>query len=299
MQVMRKNEILSFMPFVIFLIFALVRYLSFFQPKLFLTLNRETKMHIFQNTITNSLYWDDIITISLGIITLLIILKNKKVAVIISSILIGIEIAFLNVQSLMPLQGEFVLWFLPFISLLIYIEYMGKWKIINRPKSWKNLLYSCIPVLLFFEGMVLGLWVLFSIFPEYMTYSPLWRIIQLEYEVFYAFSLLSSGMVFLVCWGFLIKPLISKTGKFFKINQEYRANVIISPRVILTIAIVVSAFFAIYPYMPTFNQEFFWVSTDDHNYQLFIAQVQNHDEIIDQVRQAFLGTSSGDRTVTL
>ena len=299
MQIMRKNEILTFIPFVIFLIFALVRYLSFFQPRIFLTLNRETKQHLFQNTITGNLYWDDIMLISLGIVTLLIILKNKKIAIAISAVLVGIEIIFQSVQSLIPFQGEFVLWFLPGVCILIYLEYMTKRKIISRPKSWKNLLYAAVPVLLFFEAVVFSLWIAFSLFPQYITHSPFWRIIQLEYEVFYAFSLLSSGMIFLVCWGFLIKPAISKTGKFFKINQEFRANVIIPPRVILTIAIVVSAFFAIYPFMPTFNPEFFWVSTDDHNYQLFIAQVQNHDNIIDQVRQAFLGTSSGDRPLTL
>lgn len=80
-------------------------------------------------------------------------------------------------------------------------------------------------------------------------------------------------------------------------TPSFRPNVIFAPRVVLAIAISLSVVFAVYPYLPTINPQYTWISVDDFNYQQFLRQFEKNS-LQDVIRKSFV-ISSGDRPITL
>ena len=81
-------------------------------------------------------------------------------------------------------------------------------------------------------------------------------------------------------------------------DSRFRANVLFSPKIVLSIAVGISVVFVVYPYIPTVNPHYTWVSVDDFNYQQFLNQMHQQPTILEQVKEAFT-VSSGDRPLTL
>lgn len=82
------------------------------------------------------------------------------------------------------------------------------------------------------------------------------------------------------------------------VDPKFSPNVFFSPKVMLGVAIVISVVFAVYPYLPTINPHYTWVSVDDFNYQQFLGQMHLQQSISDKVRSAFT-ISGGDRPLTM
>jgi hypothetical protein len=81
-------------------------------------------------------------------------------------------------------------------------------------------------------------------------------------------------------------------------DPKYAPNILYNSKVMLSLALVISAIFAVYPYLPTINPDFTWVSVDDFNYQQFLKQVHEQDSLAGKVGKAF-EVSSGDRPLTM
>ncbi|MGQ0637733.1 MAG: hypothetical protein ACT4N1_00005 [Nitrososphaerota archaeon] len=81
-------------------------------------------------------------------------------------------------------------------------------------------------------------------------------------------------------------------------DSSFRPNVVFSPKIMLAVAFGISIVFAFYPYLPTINPHYTWVSVDDFNYQQFLNQMHQQQTIQEKLQEAFV-ISSGDRPLTL
>ena len=66
----------------------------------------------------------------------------------------------------------------------------------------------------------------------------------------------------------------------------------------LSVAIAVSVVFAAYPYFPTLNPDYLWMSVDDRAYQDYLIDMGQNKNEIDLVQRAFK-LAQGDRPLTL
>ena len=81
-------------------------------------------------------------------------------------------------------------------------------------------------------------------------------------------------------------------------DSGFRPNILFSPKIMLAVAVGISIVFAFYPYLPTINPHYTWVSVDDFNYQQFLNQMNQRDTIPEKLQEAF-AISSGDRPLTM
>jgi hypothetical protein len=81
-------------------------------------------------------------------------------------------------------------------------------------------------------------------------------------------------------------------------EPNFRPNILFNPMAMLVFAVALSVLFAIYPYLPTINPHYTWVSVDDFNYQQFLNQMDQRQTIPEKIREAF-AISSGDRPLTM
>ena len=393
----------------------------------------------FNDSITQSALIDSIIIVSLGLITLYFLIQRKKILF----ILIGMAIleVFLYTQNEFAIE-LFALLMLPAIISIIIVDHFSNKKIIQKPKSWKNFLYTIIPILFSFELFVLIIWIAFALSPKEIVDSVLWEPVRLEYLTFYSMALLSPFVLLFASYWFVSKPAVATILDYFRISikntleqkeitktklmitgfpsptkspqhyfdrynnesvykkwfdkrfsgltieqvvgyketkipnfpdlskspqyyvdrynnepnykmwfdrnfsdktiydilgidenefttetikesvliaskpavaiihdsfrnsikkiqeQNITPNVVFSPKILLAVAIAISVVFAFYPYFPTLNPEYFWMSVDDHAYQVYITEIQSEKTTADLIKRTFIA-SGGDRPLTL
>jgi len=239
--------------------------------------------------------------IFLGLITLYILIQRKKILPILGGFLF--LAVYLGIQNEFAIDVYALLMLPVTISVIIFNHYKEN-KFFKKSHHWKNLLYTSIAVLFCFELFVLFLWIAFSFSPEFVKESILWHPVSLEYDMFYAMALASTALVIFISFWFLTRPAswiildsFQQTRKKIQ-DLNFQPNVLFNPKIMLIIALGVSVIFAVYPYMPTINPQYTWVSVDEHAYLRFINKINEQETISETLRQAFI-TSNGDRPLSL
>jgi len=300
-----KFNLKVFLPLSFVILFSIIKYLDLANFAIAPTLNRMTNIMPFNESVTQSNLIDSTIIVSLGLISLYFLIQRKKNRF----VLIGIAIfaIFLSTQNEYAMELFALLMFQVIIAIIILDHFLKK-NIIKKPISWKNLLYTIIGVLFCFELFVLIMWIAFPFSPKDVVNSALWDPVRLEYLTFYAMAQLAPFAIILVVISFASKYVLTGILESFKISiknlqeKNYAPNVLVNPKIILSIAIGVSIIFAVYPYLPTLNPDYTWRSVDDNAYQKFILDMETKSAGQGTLSDAFLGAftvASGDRPLTL
>ncbi len=347
-QRLENVDIHVFLPFSFLILFAITRYLSFFQVGIYPTIDRATVVASFSRSVTGNILIDDaIITVS-GLVTLYFLIKSKvRIPIIGTFGALGI---FLVLKDQTALDIFALLVTILIVGIFIADQFLSK-KIIKK-RDWKYLLYTGIAVVFCFEIFVMLIWVVYPFSPNYFKKSILWQSVVLQLELFYAFARLSPYFLILVTYSFLAKPAFNSIRNYFrkqnleqekesteifkisdriakientkksglterlsygpylnylydilsvekmKRNPIFVPNILLDPKLFLCIAIGVSIMFAIYPYLPTINPHYKWVSVDDFAYEQYLNQLESQPTIKSMVHQLFI-ISGGDRPATL
>ena len=298
---LNQYELLSFLPFSLLILFAVNRYLWLSQTPIYPTINRITMIYFYEHPVTSTLVIDQMIIICLGLITLYFLIQKKKILPVLGGFLL--LAIYLGIQNEIAID-IFALLRLPAVISVIILNHYKENKFFKKSHHWKNLLYTSVAVLFCFELFVLILWIAFSFSPEFVKESILWHPVSLEYDMFYAMALASSALVSFTSFWFLTRPACSIILDSFKQTRKkiqdlnFQPNVVFNPKIILIIALGVSVIFAVYPFFPTINPQYTWVSVDEHAYLQFIKEINQQETIFDTLRQAFI-TSNGDRPLSL
>ena len=78
-----------FIPFSILILFTIVRYLVYFEPTIYPTLDRATRIISFQNNVTQFPLIDQIVIVALGLTTLYFLFNEKKILPILLLVLVS------------------------------------------------------------------------------------------------------------------------------------------------------------------------------------------------------------------
>jgi hypothetical protein len=274
----------------------------------FETIYRVTRFFQFQVTFTNSAVYDGVLATALGIVTALILFRQKRLlSCALSGALFAAMIAVLVLNNPAFASGVTVS-VLPLIFAVWVFERRRKSKDENKKREEKPSRINRDSLILALTGLFLAIgvsslftWIAYPAFPSRIYSNTYWAGATLEATLFYTFGLLSPFLAVLLFFSYAFRPsfnslmvalakrkssattaassnptMMSAEPPSSAFSSSARGIAGISKaRLFLIISSIIVIVLGIYPYLPTVNPDFLQVSVDAPYYINQINVIKN------------------------